>query len=284
MSAFDLLLLTAAGFVSGALNAVAGGGTFFSFGALLAVGLPPITANATSAVAMVPGYVASALAYRKELGGIWASALWFSVAGVAGSVLGAIILIALDNETFADFVPWLLLGATLVFAAGPAISSRLPARPHRDRGHRIVAIAVQFVISIYGGFFGAGMGFLLLASLGYHRGQNFHRINAMKLILSIVIQTAAIVVFVQGDVISWPEALVLVVAVIAGGWLGVDAARRLPVYLLRGFVIFTGTGLRRLLFHIVLSARPQEVRPPLSGQPFGLLSPPFGDLARDGRN
>jgi uncharacterized membrane protein YfcA len=248
MSPYDLLLLAAAGFVSGALNAVAGGGTFFAFGALLAVGLPPITANATTAVAMVPGYVASAIAYRKELAGAWERAFLLSVAGVAGSILGAIILIRLDNETFADFVPWLLLGATLVFAAGPAISRRVPARPHRDRGHRMLAAAVQFVISIYGGFFGAGMGILLLASLGITEGQNFHRINALKLILSTVIQTASIAVFIHGGVISWPEALILVVAVIAGGWLGVDAARRFPVAFLRAFVIFTGTALAAYYF------------------------------------
>ncbi len=108
MSAADLLILGLAGLLSGTLNAVAGGGTFFSFGALLAVGLPPITANATSAVAMVPGYVASAIAYRREVRGVWRKAILLGIASAIGSVIGALILIGLDNQTFARFVPWLL--------------------------------------------------------------------------------------------------------------------------------------------------------------------------------
>src|SRR5687767_12722958 len=116
MSLSDILILAAAGLISGTLNAIAGGGTFFSFGALTLIGLPPIVANATSAVAMVPGYVASAVNYRNDLVTVWASAIWLAVASAVGALIGALILIALDNETFADFVPWLLLAAALVFA------------------------------------------------------------------------------------------------------------------------------------------------------------------------
>jgi hypothetical protein len=248
MSPAELAILGIAGLLSGTLNAVAGGGTFFSFGALLAVGLPPITANATSAVAMVPGYVASAIAYRAEVGQVWRKAILLGFASAAGAVLGAMILVMLDNETFAAFVPWLLLVATLVFALGPRVSRLLPDRPHDDPGHRAAAAAVQFVMSIYGGFFGAGMGIMMLASLGLTEGQNFHRINALKHILSTVIQTASIVVFLQGDVISWPEALVLIVAVVAGGWFGVGVARRFPVSVVRAFVIATGAALTAYYF------------------------------------
>jgi uncharacterized membrane protein YfcA len=248
MSLTDILILTAAGFLSGTLNAVAGGGTFFSFGALVAVGLPPITANATSAVAMVPGYVASALAYRKELGSVWRAAMLLGAASALGSLIGAAALIALDNETFAEFVPWLLLAATAVFALGPWISRAIPARSHADTSHRTIGAAVQFVMSIYGGFFGAGMGILMLASLGITEGQDFHRINALKHILSTVIQTASILIFIAGGVISWPEALVLIVAVVAGGWLGVGLARRVPVPAVRAFVIATGAALTVYFF------------------------------------
>ncbi len=239
----DILILVGAGLLSGALNAVAGGGTFFAFGALTLVGLPPIAANATSAAAMVPGYVASAINYRGELGAVWASAIWLAAASVLGGLIGALILIRLDNETFADFVPWLLLAATLIFALGPQISRRLPARPHKDLGHRLAATLVQFVMSIYGGFFGAGMGIMMLASLGLTEGQNFHRINALKHILSIAVQTTSIAVFIHGGVIAWPEALVLVAAAIVGGWFGVDVARKFPVSWVRGFVVATGSAL-----------------------------------------
>ncbi len=179
MSPSEIATLGVAGLLSGTLNAVAGGGTFFSFGALLAVGLPPITANATSAVAMVPGYVASAVAYRTEVGQVWRKAVLLGAASAAGAVLGAVILIALDNQTFARFVPWLLLLATVVFALGPLAARLIPERSHDDPAHRGIAAIVQFVMSIYGGFFGAGMGIMMLASLGLTEGQNFHRINAL---------------------------------------------------------------------------------------------------------
>lgn len=243
MSAAEILILSIAGLLSGTVNAVAGGGTFFSFGALLAVGLPPITANATSAVAMVPGYLASTAAYRNELGALWRSAVLLGAASVLGSILGALLLITLDNQTFARFVPWLLLVATLVFALGPRLTGMLPARSHADRRRRLGAALVQFVMSIYGGFFGAGMGIMMLASLGITEGQNYHRINALKHILSTVVQTTSIAIFIHGGVISWPEALVLIAAVVVGGWVGVDIARRFPVPVVRAFVIATGAAL-----------------------------------------
>lgn len=243
MTIAESAVLIVAGFLAGTMNAVAGGGTFFAFGALTAIGLPPITANATSALAMIPGYVASAVNYRGELGAVWGRAVTLGAASVAGSVIGALILVALDNATFADFVPWLLLLATLVFALGPSLTKRLPVRTHNDAGHRVAATIVQFVLAIYGGFFGAGMGIMMLASLGITEGQDFHRVNALKHILSIVIQSTAIVIFIGGGVIAWPQALVLIVAVTAGGWLGVDVARRLPTAWVRGFVIAVGLGL-----------------------------------------
>jgi uncharacterized membrane protein YfcA len=248
MSPYEILILSVAGFIAGTLNAIAGGGTFFSFGALLAVGLPPITANATSAVAMVPGYVASAIAYRGELAAVRRNAVALAIVSAVGSLIGAVVLITLDNATFAAFVPWLLLAATVVFALGPSLSRLLPSRSHDDGRHRVVATAIQFVMSIYGGFFGAGMGILMLASLGLTEGQNFHRINALKHILSIVIQTAAIIVFIRGDVISWTEALVLIVAVVVGGWLGVGIARRVPIVAVRAFVIAAGATLAAYYF------------------------------------
>src|SRR5688500_1048764 len=122
MTLFDFLLLAAAGFLSGALNAVAGGGTFFTFAALLAAGLPPITANATSAVALTVGSAASAAAYRRELALLWRGALWLALASGLGALVGALILIALDNVTFRAMIPWLLLFATVVFALGPRIA------------------------------------------------------------------------------------------------------------------------------------------------------------------
>jgi len=250
MTLADFLLLAAAGFLSGALNAVAGGGTFFTFAALLAAGLPPITANATSAVALTVGSAASALAYRRELALLWRGARWLALASALGALLGALILIALDNVTFRAMIPWLLLFATIVFALGPRIARAFGSE---DGGHpsltrRLAGMAVQFATAIYGGFFGAGMGFLMLASLGLTEGTDYHRVNAIKQILAVVIQTAAIVVFIRGGVVAWAPALTVMAAAVAGGYLGVGAARMVPGNAMRGFVIASGAALTLYYF------------------------------------
>jgi uncharacterized membrane protein YfcA len=245
MSSGHLLLLAAAGFLSGALNAVAGGGTFFTFAALLATGLPPITANATSAVALVVGSLASGAAYRREIAVLWRAAFWLSLASAVGGVVGALILVALDHVTFRGMIPWLLLFATLVFASGPRIARLVrtsevgaPSLPRRLAG-----MTIQFLTAVYGGFFGAGMGFLMLASLGLTEGTDYHRLNAIKQILAVIIQAVAIVIFIRGGIIAWPAALVTMAAAVAGGYLGVGIARKVPSGVMRGFVIASGAAL-----------------------------------------
>ncbi len=244
MSPADILLLVASGALSGALNAVAGGGTFFTFAALLAVGLPPITANASSSVALAVGSLASAAAYRDVIRQIWRAVLLLALTSALGALVGAAILIALDDVTFRGLIPWLLLGATLIFAAGPSISKSIAAETHDGAttpGRRIASLILQFLTSVYGGFFGAGMGFLMLASLGLTEGQDYHRLNAIKQVLAVVIQAVAIVVFIGGDVIAWGPALIVMAAAIAGGYYGVGLARKVPSRIMRRFVIAAGT-------------------------------------------
>ena len=235
---FDIPVLLLAGLVSGAVNAVAGGGTFIAFGALTFLGLPPITANATSSIAQFPGYVTSSLAYARELRAFGRTLLPFAVVSALGGLAGAGILLSLDNPQFRALVPWLLIGATALFAAGPAITRWLKAR--RFQAPAPVAWAVQFVVAVYGGFFGAGQGIMMLASLGLTEGDDYHRINAMKNLLSVVIAGLAVVVFVSGGVIAWGHGLVMTLAVATGGWSGVALARRVPQPLVRGFVIAVG--------------------------------------------
>ena len=238
MTPFDALLLLAAGFVSGAINAVAGGGTFIAFGALSFVGVPPIMANATSSIAQFPGYVTSTLAYARELRAMWRSVVPFIVVSAIGGLAGAVVLLSLDNPQFRALVPWLLIGATALFAAGPAITRWLKAR--QFSAPPPVAWAIQLVVAIYGGFFGAGQGIMMLASLGLTEGDDYHRINAIKVLLSVVIAGLAIVVFAGGGAIDWTRGAVMTVSVALGGWLGVAAARRVPQTVVRGFVIAVG--------------------------------------------
>lgn len=244
MSGLDALLLFAAGLAAGVVNAVAGGGTFFTFPALLAVGLPPIAANATSALSLGPGSVASAVAYREEIRKHWRRLGWLSAVSLVGSVAGAWILLRFSNEGFGRLVPWLLLGATLLFAASPVLTPVLRAR-RGDEGpfRKVAGLALQFVTAVYGGFFGAGMGIVMLASLTLSEGSAYHRINAAKNVLAVLIKVTALVLFVVAGVVHWPEAIVLAVASVIGGYLGVVVARRVPVAWVRAFVVVVGLGL-----------------------------------------
>jgi uncharacterized membrane protein YfcA len=243
MTILSIVTLFVAGFCSGAINAVAGGGTFVTFAALSLLGVPSVMANATSSIAQFPGYITSSVAYRDEIVPTLRTALALSILSAVGALVGALILLALDNAEFSTLVPWLLLGATALFAAGPWL------KPKRADGEHVAALGpvtggiVQFVTAIYGGFFGAGMGVMMLATLGLTQPGDYHRLNALKCLLSVVMAAVAIAVFVSGGLISWPEAAVMIPAVALGGYIGVYAAKRVPQSALRAFVIFTGIAL-----------------------------------------
>jgi uncharacterized membrane protein YfcA len=239
MTFADILLLAVAGLVSGAVNAVAGGGTFLTFGALSVAGIPPIAANATSSITQFPGYITSTLAYWSDIKTFWRGALLLSLISAIGALAGALTLLALNNLEFSAMVPWLLLAATAMFAAGPWLKPKpKPGQPATVGS--VPGAIIQFVTALYGGFFGAGMGVMMLATLGLTQTGDYHRLNALKNMLSIVIAAVAIVVFVSGGVVAWPQAIVMIPAVAVGGYAGVWMARRVPQTVLRGFVIAVG--------------------------------------------
>jgi len=240
MSALDAVFLFLAGFVSGAVNAVAGGGTFITFGALSLAGIAPIAANATSSVTQFPGYITSTLAYLDDIRSIWRGALALAVISAAGALAGALVLLALDNPSFRAMVPWLLLAATALFAAGPWLKPKPRPDSETARPGSAIGLATQFATAVYGGFFGAGMGVMMLATLGLTQRGDYHRLNALKNLLSIVIAAIAILVFVSGGVIAWLQAIVMVPAVALGGYAGVWAAKRVPQAAVRGFVVAVG--------------------------------------------
>ncbi|MGE0501138.1 MAG: sulfite exporter TauE/SafE family protein [Rhizobiaceae bacterium] len=239
MTPFDAAFLALAGFVAGAVNAIAGGGTFLTFGALSVAGMAPIVANATSSITQFPGYVTSTLAYRSDIRTFWRGALVLCAISAVGALAGALILLALDNPQFRALVPWLLIAATAIFAAGPWLKPK-PKPGQAVAVGSVPGAVVQFVTAVYGGFFGAGMGVMMLATLGLTQAGDYHRLNALKNMLSIVIAAVAIVVFVWGGVVAWPQALVMIPAVALGGYVGVWAAKRVPQSILRGFVIAVG--------------------------------------------
>ncbi|MGD9915234.1 MAG: sulfite exporter TauE/SafE family protein [Rhizobiaceae bacterium] len=239
MDVLEIVLLFIAAILTGMINAVAGGGTFLSFGALTLAGIPPVVANATSSITQFPGYVTSTLAYWNDFKTFWRGALGLVVASILGSLLGAWILLQLDNPSFRDLVPWLLIAATVLFAAGPYLK---PApRPGQEAAvGGIFGYLLQFITAIYGGFFGAGMGVMMLATLGLSQSGDYHRLNALKNMLAVAIAAVAVVVFVSGDVVAWPQAIVMIPGVAIGGWSGVWVARRVPQRYMRWTVIAVG--------------------------------------------
>ncbi len=245
MTLISIVLLFAAGFVSGVINAIAGGGTFLTFGAMTLAGLPPISANATSSIVQFPGYITSALAYRHDIVKEWKAIAVLSIVSLVGALGGALFLLSLTNPSFKAMVPWLLLAATALFAAGPKLR---PAVSGEHPPNSPAGIITQLLTAIYGGFFGAGMGIMMLASLGLATGGDYHRLNAIKNFLSIVIAAIAILVFTAGGAISWLHAVIMLPGAGIGGYLGVYAAKRLPQTWLRYTVIAVGLFLAAYYF------------------------------------
>lgn len=237
MFLFDILLLFSAGFLSSAVNAIAGGGTFLTFGAMTLVGVPPIMANATSSVTQLPGYVTSALAYRDEIRAAGREAWLLAGLSFVGSLGGALILVSMSNPEFRSLVPWLLLAATAIFAAGPYLR---PKNLHPEQPVSRWGLVGQFVTSIYGGFFGAGMGIMMLAVLGLTKGGDYHRLNALKNFIAVTIALVAILVFVTGGVVAWLPALIMIPGGALGGYAGVWMARRVPQAVIRALVVAIG--------------------------------------------
>jgi uncharacterized protein len=254
MTAFDIALIVLGGFAAGAANAIAGGGTFFSFPALLAVGLPPVVANASNSVALWPGSLTSAWAYRTELAR-FGHQLWpMALASLVGGVAGGLMLLAAGDARFSALIPWLLAFATLLFAFSPQISTLVKALRARCQTDDTPAapsnnLLVQLLVSVYGGFFGAGMGILMMASLAISGHEDVQEINALKNLLSSVVYSVTVVTFVIANAVSWPHTLVMLVAASAGGYGGARVARSLQGPWLRRVVIGVGAVLTVYYFY-----------------------------------
>jgi hypothetical protein len=245
-----LLLFTAA-FLGGAMNSVAGGGSFFSFPALLIVGLDAKVANATNTVALWPGTVASVGAYRRELEAQRSIIRLLAVVSLAGGLLGALLLLLTPSAVFRQLLPFLMLAATLLFAFSPRINRYIRSADVR-RGSasytRNRTLVLQLIISIYGGFFGGGLGILMLATLALMGMDHIHEMNAVKTLLTMLINGVAVVAFVIAGVVAWLPALLMAIGAIAGGYGGAALARRIQPRVVRAFVIIVGFSLSAYLF------------------------------------
>jgi uncharacterized protein len=244
--AFDeLALLLTAGICSGIVNAVAGGGTFFTFPALMAIGLSPLVANASNLIAVWPGHGAAIFAYRDELARHGAALLGRCAIALAGGLAGALLLLVTGERVFAGLVPWLLLVATLLFALGPMLN-RFVAGHRRDL--KAFAAIVEFVFAVYGGYFGAGLGVLLMAALTILGADDIQEANALKNLLATVVTSVAIVVFVSAGVIAWTPTLVVLAGAAVGGYAGARLVRRIDAAVLRIAIVGVGICLTAYYF------------------------------------
>lgn len=260
MTFINILIPFIAAFLGGTLNAVAGGGSFISFPALIYVNVPPIQANATSTTALCPASVAAAWAFKKELAK--QNKIFLLVLGIAsfvGGTGGAILLIETPQTTFVLLIPFLMLAATLLFAFSPAVNERLRQRAatkHKETNEEahiswlmLIGIGLsQLAIAVYGGYFGGGIGILMLATLGLMGMENIHEMNAVKNALNACINGVAIVTFIVADKVVWVNALTMILGAILGGFGGAYYARKVDPRIVRGFVILVGCVMTIIFF------------------------------------
>ncbi len=238
MTTADGALLTAASAVAGVVNAIAGGGTLLTFPSLLAAGVPPVAANATNTVALFPGQLASSFAYRSHLADERRRALVLAVPSLLGGVVGAWLLLALPEKAFEALVPWLIVFACVVLAFQGQLK-HLAARA-KAANHPAALWIAQLAISIYGGYFGAGIGILMLAAMGILLPSSLQHANALKVLFSLLINGIAAVIFVLSGTVRVWLAVLMALASSLGGVLGARLAQRLPPAGMRGFAIAVG--------------------------------------------
>ncbi|MBV9949279.1 MAG: sulfite exporter TauE/SafE family protein [Myxococcales bacterium] len=225
--------LFAAAALGGAINSVAGGGSFVAFPALLLAHVPAIAANATNSIALWPGSAASVLAYRREIREVRRELVPLGLAALIGGLAGSVLLLRTSDSAFVALVPWLLLFATLLFSFAGPVQRRLKG----VRASLRVAVAAQLVISIYGGYFGGGMGIMMLAVLSLLGMTDIHRMNALKTALATAVNGIAVAAFVIAGAVDWPPGIVMIAGGIVGGYAGAAVARRLPPAHVRRFVL-----------------------------------------------
>lgn len=246
MTFWDLVIAAVAAIGAGAVNAIAGGGTLISFPVLVALGVPPVAANVTNAVALCPGYFGATIAQLPDLKGQRGQLLLLMPVAVLGGLAGGMILLNTGERTFTALVPWMILAASLLLAVQEPVRKFVVRRLSKP-GHKHYSMALSAVpiaaAAIYGGFFSAGMSVLLLAVLGLVLDDTITRLNALKQILAFAVNIAAVVFFLFSDKVIWIAAAVMAVGALLGGALGGKLAGKLPPAVLRWVVVVAGVSI-----------------------------------------
>src|SRR5262245_51381774 len=240
------IIAFAAAFVAGAINSVAGGGTLLSFPALVSIGLPSVIANATSTVAIWPGSFGSMRGYREDMRTLPPSSYLLIIPSAIGGIIGAVLLAMTPTDVFDRLVPLLILFATLLFMLQEPVQRaiRTTGKAHAgSRGWLVGALLFQFLVALYGGYFGAGIGILMLAAFGILGYTDIHQMNGLKTLLAVFINGVAAIYFMFKGLVVWPEAIIMMVASIIGGIWGAGVARRIGQKGVRKIVVFIGFGM-----------------------------------------
>lgn len=245
-----LALLLVAAFTAGALNAVAGGGSFLTLPALVFTGVPPVAANATGTVALLPGYMAGAWGFKDDMQSPPGLSMKQVVAlSLVGGSVGAALLLFTPDATFRKVVPWLLLAATAMFAFGPQLRAWASGKNADAAAASATKAAVgMLIVAIYGGYFNGGLGILLLALFGLLGQTSLNAMNGMKNLVSALLTAIAVAIYAVGGIVEWKQAIIMMVAATLGGYLGARVARKIPAHILRWGIVATGLVMAALFF------------------------------------
>ena len=233
--------ILATGVAAGAINAIVGAGSLITFPTLLALGYPPLVANVSNTVGLVPGSLTGALGYRRELTGQRKRIIRLGTVAILGGLTGGTLLLALPPTTFEGIVPYLILLAVVLVAVQPRLARAMAQRHVDGREHLLPLSVGVYLVGIYGGYFGAAQGVMLIAILGIFLPDDLQRLNGLKNVLALVINAMAALLFILVAPIAWPVTILLAIGSSAGGVLGAVAGRRLSPQVLRVAIIVVGT-------------------------------------------
>jgi uncharacterized protein len=246
------ILLFFTGIVAGSLNALAGGGSFLSFPLMMFTGVPPVQANASNTVALWPGLASGATSYLRHLKVPRRLLVPLTVTSVVGGIAGALLLVKTPQRTFLHLIPWLLLGATLLFVFGNRLRTMVGATDDTSANtswHAIaMACVLQLAVGTYGGYFGAGIGFVMLGMMTLLGMREIHAMNALRIFLAAVINAVAVVTFIASGAVFWGHCLAMMAGALSGGWFGAQYAQKADPRKIRWFIIALGLALTAYFF------------------------------------
>lgn len=245
MTWLQQVAIFAAGIAAGGINTIVGSGTLITFPALLAFGVPPVTANVSNTIGLVPGSISGVIGYRRELEGQRSRLLQLGTASLLGGITGAILLLTMPAEAFKAIVPVLIIAALVLVVVQPRLAAWVKARRAEgaaapEHGGPILLVAV-FGTGIYGGYFGAAQGVLLLGLLGVFVHEDIQRLNGVKNVLALIVNAVSAIIFIFIAEVNWQAAALIAVGSIIGGQLGARVGRKLPPNVLRAVIVIVGT-------------------------------------------